>query len=102
MPGPPMERAGNGRTGAESLVWRAGGGQGRASHQSFGYQAGGRTSEVTATHSGVPRYPHASISSPSSFGLRSEAVRDDASAVPVVPQRLDGGRGGAGAAGTQT
>src|ERR1700738_3635635 len=39
------------RTGGESLVWGAGGGQGRASDQDFGYRAGGRTSEVTVTHS---------------------------------------------------
>src|SRR5713226_7148091 len=33
------------------LSARDGSGQGRASHQNFGYRAGGRTSEVTVTHS---------------------------------------------------
>src|SRR5712691_9973904 len=33
------------------LSVRSRGGQGTASHQNFGYRAGGRTSEVTVTHS---------------------------------------------------
>src|SRR5260370_42151089 len=49
--GGPSQRAGNGRIGVESLVRGAGRGEGRASHQNSGYRAGGRTSEITVTHS---------------------------------------------------